>query len=470
MGQTLQRTLAARRLAPSSQALRTRILCPGDGPPSHSLGTFLDYREIYLPENLTPLSQGIFPLGRAFHPRADAGSNPIFLEWGDLNTHAFVIGPPGSGKTYGVLAPWIVSGAAQGLGVVAVDAKGQGDLFNEVRTARKRLGVSTPLRIHRWDIGEPSTSISWSPLREVTGPDSAAQVAQAFLGEVRSNDSQPYFAERDHRWLRSMVLVVAAALGPMAHPSVLAQLTLDQKYLLTLTRQAPHATYDLGDLLTCPPAEYTTRTAGLANKLSWLGDPHLATMLAPDRHNSRTIRESLAEADIVIIGAPLWLGEKSLAAASLYINLLKLHTFTAFGGHQSHSQIWILDEMPRYGDRIGAADLLDVVRGAGVGVVLGMQNIEQLKAGQGSVASCNTGVILKGASTASAEFFANRLGKISAASLSQAMDHRGIMNPTLSRVDKPLLGDREIMHPPIPGHGGVVHISGRGPYPFLFQL
>jgi uncharacterized protein with FMN-binding domain len=81
LGQSIVSTAQARRVGPSAASVRRGILVPGDGPPTNAAGSFRDYREVLLPEQLAPLRQGIFPLGRAQHPGKDAP---------DFNTDAFV--------------------------------------------------------------------------------------------------------------------------------------------------------------------------------------------------------------------------------------------------------------------------------------------------------------------------------------------------------------------------------------------
>src|SRR4051812_45264452 len=105
---------ARSQVRPSRDALRTGILCPGDGPPNGSIRAFSDYRGVLLPDQVKVLSTGMFPLGLAKHPRR-AAKHPVFLDWDDLATHAAVIGPSGTGKTFGVLAPWVVAAATAGI-------------------------------------------------------------------------------------------------------------------------------------------------------------------------------------------------------------------------------------------------------------------------------------------------------------------------------------------------------------------
>ena len=206
---------------PSRRAIRTGILAPGDSPPSGTTQSFLDYREVLLPQQLGCLSAGQYQIGSVRHPQlGEQNSYPVFLDINDLARHSAIVGPSGAGKTYSLIAPWICSSASLGLSAVAVDAKG--DLLLEMAGAKKRMGVNATFPLIRWDVLDPRESASWNPLAEVDSPAAAAQLANAFLGESSDSDhAGKYFSERDNRWLRGAILLAVRAFRHPPHPAVL---------------------------------------------------------------------------------------------------------------------------------------------------------------------------------------------------------------------------------------------------------
>lgn len=462
----LERRARTNAVRPGKAALRTGILCPGDGPPSGSLQSFLDYREILLPEHTAALAAGPFPLGRVVHPHL-GGAHPVHLSWEELRRHVAVIGPAGSGKTANVMAPWVVGAAESGLGVLVVDTKG--DFLAEVTRYKTRHGITARHPVIRWDIEDPQASRPWNPLGEVRGINDAAQVALAFLGEVDPQDHQRQFAERDHRWLRGLVHLLVQTRGPQAHPQDLYALVVNQQALVTLARQAPHAATDVVDLVGFPPGEFSKATWALANRLSWLAEPQLAQMLDGAAPRSFTLRDAVDSRAIIVVGARVSGGERTMIAASLLLNMLKLRCMEHFANQGPH-MLWILDEAPKYARRIELEQVLDFMRGAGVAACVGVQDVTQLgddNAQERLLANADTVLVLKGASATSAAFLGRRLGDVQAAAATMGMDQHGGWQPTLSYQAKPMLGNREIMHPPVGSYGAVVHLRGASPHPFL---
>lgn len=470
-GNSLARGIERRsRLAsvrPSRAALRSGILCPGDGPPSGSVGSFLDYREVLLPTQTTTLGSGPFPIGRIKHPRSDAGAYPVFLSWEEVRRHVAVVGPAGSGKTANLMVPWVVGAVAGGLGVVVVDTKG--DFIQEIVAYKTRAGITQRYPIIRWDIEAPSASRPWNPLAEVRSSNDATQVALAFLGAVDPLDQQKHFAERDHRWLRGLVQLLVSARGGRAHARDLYALVVNQQALLTLAQHAPHAATDVVDLVRFPAGEYAKATWALANRLSWLAEPQLAGMLDGTSPRSFTVRQAAESGAIIVVGARVSGGERTMSAAALMLNMLKLRCMEHFG-NPGPRMLWVLDEAPKYARRIDLEQVLDFMRGAGVAACLGVQDVTQFgdeTAQIRTLANADALLVLRGASQATATLLGQRLGDVQAATTSVGLDQHGRWTPTLAHQTRPMLGNREIMQPPVGRFGGIVHLRGSTPHPFL---
>jgi type IV secretory pathway TraG/TraD family ATPase VirD4 len=471
VGRSLAEDLTQRRAAaavrPSRKAMQTGILAPGDGPPSGSLGSFLDYREVLLPPNVQVLNSGAFPIGAVVHPQNGWGEFPVFLDWEEVRRHLAVIGPAGTGKTYNVMVPLVVGAAESGLSTVVVDTKG--DFLDEISAFKARHGITNKYPVVRWDIADPVASRSWNPLAEVTSANAAAQVALAFLGAVDPLDHQKSFAERDHRWLRGLVHLLVSTRGAGTHPQDLYALVVNQQAVVTLAQQAPQAATDIIDLVRFPPGDYAKATWALANRLSWLAEPPLSAMLSGVGPRAFTLSQVIGGGSIVKIGARISGGERTMTAAALMLNLLKIRCMEQFG-QTPIRMLWVMDEAPKYANRIELDQILDFMRGAGVAACIGAQDVTQFGdtvAQERMLANADTLIAMKGVSAATAEFVSRRLGDVRAATTTTTLQDRGRWAPSISYETKPMLGSREIMQPPVGRYGGLVHIRGSSPHPFL---
>lgn len=470
MGQSLHMSLVNNRYSPSRRSRRRGILVPGDGPPASTLGSFLDYREVLTSKQVVALQDGPFPIGRIQDPGQDTPSFPIGLDWGHIAQHTAVIGPSGTGKTFNIFAPWTAAAARQKLGVVAVDVTGR--FLQDVVAARKRTGDTSKFRYFSWDVKDPATSRSWNPLAEVFSKDEAIQLALAFLGRVDPNDHQKYFAERDHRWLAGLIWLTVQAYGPATHPNTLYILSVRQNELVRAAQIAPTAALDVADLIQLPAQDFSQATSGLANRLSWLSDPALQAMLAGTGPRAMTIDNVLDQQAVLIVGCRAADGARSPIAAALMLNAIRLRVLDSFAVGQV-PLLWVLDEANRYADRIELDVMLDLMRGASSPVCVGLQDVTQLgdeKDQSRYLANCDALLVLAGSSHAAATFLSQRLGTVQLPFVTKSVDSQGRMTPSVTYQTANVLGEREIMHPPVGRRGGIAHLRSSSPHPFLFSF
>lgn len=462
--------VAASGVSPSRYARRSGVLGPDDPPPSGARSTFWDFRYVLIPKQVRALAQGTFPLGTVIHPQRRGAEFPIYLEWGNFEKHTAIIGPPGSGKSRFLIAPWIVQATVNGLTTINVDVKG--DLSETIRDAKKALGAKGTLRVRRWDIGAPEKSRSWNPISEVRSVQDAAQVAQALLGPVDASSTNKFFEERDHRWLRGLLRVLAAQPGGAPHPRELYRMAVSQQYLKQYVAAAGSHANDVQDMARLPASDYPAATAGLTNRLSWLADPTFEKMLSGTGPDAIAIDEILTSGGIFVVGARLSHGELAWASSSMLLSMLKLRAMERFGS-QSTPILWTLDEAGRYGDRINLQEMLDVLRGAGSSICIALQDVQHLGDEQkatATLASCDTLIALKGVSPATAKMVGDRLGQVSAPIVSQSAGPNGGWQPTVSHQMQPMLGQAEIMNLPMTNRGAVVHLRSASPAPLVVDL
>lgn len=451
---------------PSRMARRTGVLAPGDPPPAGVRSGYLDYRGVALPSELGQLHSGLFPIGRMAHPQRGA-EVPGWMSWDQVIRHTAVIGPAGSGKTTSLLVPWIISALRAGIAVVAVDVKG--DLREEIKAQTASRGAGRlGLPLFRWDIADPRGSRPWNPLAEIHDSQSLNAVVTALLDAIDPTSKDRYFAERDHRWLRGL-LRLALAVSPKASLVDVLAMTLDRRRLdAALATSASHGA-ELGDLAGYAESDYSLATGGLANRLSWVADRDVADLCS---YSSFSLEEILSQPSLCIVGARLSHGEPAAAAAATMLGLLRVAAFGRFG-QPSQPMLWVIDEAAVVASRVDLPRLLEVARGAGVGVVVALQDVTQLgdrDARNRQLANCHGLIVLRGCSAETAEHFAGRLGVHSVATTGFASDHRGRALPTVGREQLPVLGTREIMHPPLGQFAGVGHIPSVSARPFLLEL
>jgi type IV secretory pathway TraG/TraD family ATPase VirD4 len=459
----------ANGVRPGRHARRSGVLGPDDPPPSGARNTYWDFRYVLLPRQVRALAQGTFPLGTVVHPQRRGSEFPVYLEWGNFEKHTAIIGPPGSGKSRFLIAPWIVQATIHGLTTINVDTKG--DLSETIRDAKRELGALGSFRVRRWDIGAPQKSRSWNPIREVRSMQDAAQVAQALLGPVEPGSTHRFFEERDHRWLRGLLRILAAQPGT-PHPRELYRMAVSQPYLKQYVAATGNRANDVLDMAQLPAADYPAATAGLTNRLSWLADPTFEDMLAGTGPNAITVDEILTSGGIFIIGARMALGELAWAASSMLISLLKLRVMERFG-QLAAPILWTLDEAARYGERINLQEMLDVMRGAGSSICIAVQDVQHLgdpHKAAATLASCDTLITLKGVSPTTANMLGDRLGHVSAPVISHSAGPNGAWQPTVSHQMQPMLGPGEIMNLPMTRRGATVHLRSASAAPFIIDL
>ena len=164
--------------------------------------------------------------------------------------------------------------------------------------------------------------------------------------------------------------------------------------------------------------------------------------------------------------------DRSPIAAALMLNAMRLRVLDSFAGGQV-PLLWILDEANRYADRIELDVMLDLMRGASSPVCVGLQDVTQLgdKDEQSRyLANCDALLTLAGSSHAAATFLSERLGTVQAATVTKSIDPHGRWVPTVSHQATNVLGEREIMHPPVGQRGGTAHLRSSSPHPFLFSF
>lgn len=452
----------------AGRGARRGFLAPGDPTPPPTAPTdYFDYRGVADWNEARNLEGCEFGLGAFMDLRRNKPRGPIGLPPEALNRHAVVIGPAGSGKTHGVLLPWMHAALTCGWSVVAVDVKG--DLREDFLAYRQVHGPIPGARMRKWDFTRPTESTSWKWLDELTDD---ARIDAAITAVIKrppdQSSADPYFYQRDYRTLRGLLKFVRAVAPKVATAGHLIRVLQDQARLEAALQRHPRAP-GANDLLAATAfgaGDYGKVISGVVTALSALDVPDVETVTSLARLD---LDAALDEHHLLIAVAPLRGGEISATLSGLLLNQLKQRLFERFG-QRRRPVLLMIDEAAQIADRVDIAQLMEVARSAGVGVVVALQDAAQLRDenDRSSILSnAATVALLPGASPTSVEAFMRRLGQrferthgMTAGGPSQGWGPAP-STLTLGTESVPVLREREIMQVPFGRFPAVVHVNGR---------
>lgn len=455
----------------AGRGARRGYLAPGDpAPPPSAVTDYLDYRGAASWPEARNLLGAPFSLGAFADLRRGRYRGPIGLPEQVLNRHAVVVGPSGSGKTHSLVLPWMLAALAADWSVVAIDIKGD---LREDFLAHKQRHAPGPLgaRIGSWDFMSPSTSLAWEWLGELVDEARVDAAVTAIIGrKPEHSTADPYFYDRDYRTLRGLLTFACSALPHIRTAGELIALLEDDVALDAMLKQNPRApgAADLTPALSFPAAEYPKIISGVVTALSTINTPAANSVMRADRGLSALrLDDALDAHSLLIIGAALRGGQLATTLSSLLLNQLTQRFYERFGAER-RPVLLVVDEAPQVASRVDIAQLMEVARSAGVGVVVAMQDVARIREDteRSSILS-NAAVfaILPGASPISIEEFGKRLGTRHERTVGMTVGgpHTGWGAGPPSRSygleTVPVLREREIMQPPFAGRPAVVHVK-----------
>jgi type IV secretory pathway TraG/TraD family ATPase VirD4 len=453
------------------------VLCPGDStPPGNVAMDYYDYRGVAEAREVRGLhGAGGVSIGRYLGPRGKHGPH-LRLPSDLLQRNCAVVGPPGSGKTEGIVIPWILDLLQQGASVVTVDVKG--DLVDRVTGPAQEAGI----RVWYWNSADAPRSQSWNWLEGVRDSRDIEAAVQSILGRPRAGDPQPFFYERDYRWLRALIAITKQVHSQNSRPRHLYELVADQDVLRELFRQYPQirsSATELADLLQFPAQEHSRAVSGLLNSLHLFNTPEV---VAVTERSDFLLPSISVQPTLLIVGASLADARAAEVLSSILLNQLIAFIYRRFGPGGSGTPMslyFIIDEAARLRDRINYPELLSVARSARVGICLAAQDVAQFgdeKTYTALLANCLSFFALPGCSAETARYLGSRLGQRmeQVISVSQQKGPFDLLPDQIGKVAQtvmvPVLREREIMHPPVGPYCATVQISPISPKPFLVDL
>jgi type IV secretory pathway TraG/TraD family ATPase VirD4 len=465
LGEGMASSLALRA---AGRGARRGYLAPGDpSPPPTAPTDYLDYRGVAAWPEARNLAGGQFPLGRFLDIGRQRDRGPIGLPGDALNRHAVIIGPAGSGKTVGLLLPWMHAALTIGWSVVALDVKG--DLREDFLAYRDHHGAIPGARLRKWDFTDPAGSTSWNWLVELTDDARIDGAITAVLGRPPEKSSvDPYFYQRDYRTLRGLLRFVRALHPTGSSAGTLIRVLEDRAKLTAALSRNPRApgASDLLALAAFPAADHAKVISGVVTALSALDTKGVDAVTSQTKLN---LEEALDTHHCLIVGAPLRGGQVSATLSSLLFNQLKQRLYERFG-QRRRPVLFVIDEAAQVADRVDIAQLMEVARSAGVGVVVALQDAAKLRDenDRSSILSnAATFAMLPGASPLSVDAMSRRLGQrferthgLTAGGPRQGWTPN-IPQQTLGSEAVPVLREREITQPPFGDRPAVIHVNAR---------
>lgn len=472
--------------------MKNRIIGPNDpSPRPDQYHDYMNYRGVAVEKECKQLFSGVVSLGRYLQPHGRRGRE-LFLSSEILKRHCAVIGRTGAGKTEGIVIPWTIGLLKNGYSVVTVDVVG--NLVNRLRTETQKLGC----RFWYWDSDNPTDSNSWNWLNEIkVSNDSDIEAAiYSLLGRPNPSDPNRFFYERDVRWLRALIKITKEVYLNHAKPRDLYRLVADQDALRDVFRQYPqirHYDIELADLFRFSPDEHSKAVSGLLNTLSVFNQ---SSVIQVSERSDFLLSDIDVGPTLLVIGDSQG-SQKSTQLTSLAISQLFNHIHRRSRGKVSHRVplYFMLDEAPRLKDKIDYEGVLAVARNADVGICLSAQDVSQFgderKAAE-ILNNCNTIIASKGVAPEAAQYLSRQLGKRREQKLTVTRqrntfdDWRDIdrgkslfevilgnifsSSNGVDTLEVPVLGEREIMYPPVGRYPAIVLVSPVTNQPFIVDL
>jgi type IV secretory pathway TraG/TraD family ATPase VirD4 len=478
LGGGLDSALALRRMG---RGARRGYLAPGDPtPPPTSTSDYLDYRGVAIWNEARNLADGTFGLGSFVDLRRRRPCGPVGLPAAALNRHAVVIGPAGSGKTRGVLIPWMHAALTHGWSVVAVDVKG--DLREDFLRYKQLAGAIPGARMRKWDFTDVAASTSWNWLAELEDDARIDAAITAVIGRPPERSSvDPYFYQRDYRTLRGLLKFVRATAPKVRNAGHLIRVLQAQQKLTDAVNRQPGApgASDLAAVLAFPPSDYGKVISGVVTALSAIDTPDVEAITTQARLD---LEQALDDNHLLIVGAPMRGGQISATLSGLLLNQLKQRLFERFGSGR-RPVLLVIDEAAQIADRVDLAQLMEVARSAGVGVVVALQDAAKLRdEGDRSSILSNAAsfVVLPGCSPLTVDAFSRRLGQRfeHTHGLTSGGPRQGwgpaIPQQSFGTEAVPVLREREIMQVPFGDRPALAHVNahelGITPKPLIVDL
>lgn len=420
-----------------------------------NLSGLKDYSSVCLPTDLEAndlqiLGNGTMRLGNMFHPRQSREKYPFSIyddsDETSVYRHTLLVGPPGTGKTHGIIIPALHSLLENNYRVVVNDIKG--NMLSGLRKYKQEIQVQSRIPAFIWNpfTSDRNQTRRWNPLNEIVNihdDTTINAIVDAIIGSSSSQGQQnTHFVERDQRWLSNLIKLVKKE-NQFASLSDIYDLINNQPQLEAkiLYQNAPKI-QGLNDLADAENSHYV---AGLANKLAIFS--RLSVKYATSASDF-TIDYIIKNPGLLILHSPRAEGDEAFKTASLIFSVMRAKIYE--NGELPVQNRWLIDEAGQIAPRLNMDQDLDVIRSYNVGIFLAVQRLNQL--GEHSyinyAANCLNKIILNSVDERTAEFFSTTLGTKQVKKMTKTIDFRNKPQWQQSNERVPVLEKSQIMYHP----------------------
>ncbi len=355
---------------------------------------------------------------------------PVKVSMSAINRHVHVIAPADAGKTKSVVAPMAAQALEKGMGVVCIDPKGDNEVISALINQLKAQG-RFPEDFYYFDVAKPKISRSYNPFYGAIRTKNYHQIAATIVATMPKVGGNVTFYEKIQAEVTralSRLLSVIPQTGKMINfidlYALLAYLPRSVEYLLDLIEDSKDKD-ELAELWLKTISQearingdFRSYLRGLQQHLALYAftfDPRLLNSYSPEIRLAEIFKESkLAYFSLRALDFP---SGESLDIGKMV--LMDLQSYAAWkyraGVRWNVPDLVFVDEAHRVLPP-EFQQVLEMARGAGIGVVVIHQSIHQFERIQKGMfqnifANCAVKLILGADDPETAKFLSEYLGQ-----------------------------------------------------------